>query len=260
MPKLVVALLLGAALAAAGCASTEKMEAEVIEAPPAPDSGFLNDANQMKPEPERAPFNRMWIAPDVDFKRYTKVYVAAVDTHHVLAMSLWQEVNLRQFDVKKDIADLAVEFHDDLVKAFRDDPKHHFQVVDDVKQIDAQTLMVEAALVELVPSKAWLGVLGTAAWAAPVVVGVPLGTAAAFADTGYVSMEVRMRGGDSGTVLFRAADRESGPMRVIDARSMTWYGNTHEVLGDWSTELVQFTNAAPGEQVKHSADFTLSPW
>ncbi len=91
MPKLIVALLLGAALAAAGCASTEKMEAEVIEAPPAPDAGFLNDANQMKPELERAPFNRMWIASDADFNRYTKVYVAAVDTHHVLAMTLWQE-------------------------------------------------------------------------------------------------------------------------------------------------------------------------
>ena len=260
MPKLIVTVLLGAALAAVGCESTKKMEAKVIEAPPAPDAGFLNDADKMKPQPEVAPFNRMWIAPDADFKRYTKVYVAAVDTHHVLAMTLWQEVNLRQYDVKKDIADLAVEFHDDLVKAFREDPKKHYQVVDDVKQIDAQTLMIEAALVELVPSKAWLGVLGTAAWAAPVVVGVPLGTAAAFADTGYVSMEVRMRGGDSGSVLFRAADRESGPMRVIDARSMTWYGNTHEILGQWSDELVAFTNAAPGETVKHSADFTLSPW
>lgn len=260
MSNHIALLLIGAALVVAGCASTEKMEAEVIEASPAPDAGFLSEADKMKAQPERAPFDRMWLAPDVDFKRYTKVYIAAVDTQHVLAMSLWQEVNLRQFDVKQDIADLAVEFHDDLEKAFKEDTRKHFQVVDDVKQIDAQTLMVEAALVELVPSKAWLGVLGTAAWAAPVVVGVPVGTAAAFADTGYVSMEVRMRGGDSGSVHFRAADRESGPMRVIDVRSMTWYGNTHQILLDWSREIVELTNAEAGQQVKHSADFTLKPW
>lgn len=56
------------------------------------------------------------------------------------------------------------------------------------------------------------------------------------------------------------ADRESGPMRVVDVRSMTWYGNVHEIFVDWSMALVELSNTPPDVQVKHSAYFTLLPW
>src|SRR5215470_18033473 len=115
---------LSASLVLLACASTEKMEEKVLAASPAPDTGFLEGADKMAPHPERAPFNRVWWAPDFDWKKYTKMYVAAVDTHHLLGMSTWEQINIRSIDVKKDIGELAVEFRDDVEKAFRDDPKH----------------------------------------------------------------------------------------------------------------------------------------
>ncbi|HTO71063.1 MAG TPA: DUF3313 family protein [Myxococcota bacterium] len=243
-----------------GCATEQKLEQEVLAASPAPDSGFLEDADRMAPHPERAPFDRYWLAPTFDWNHYSKVYVAAVDTRHVLEMSLWEKINLRTIDVKKDIADLALEFHDDLVKAFRDDPKRHFQVLDAAAAIDDQTLVIQSALVELVPDKAALAVLGTAAWAAPVALGVPLGTFAAFEDQGSVSFELRGRDGRTGEVVGMCADREVGPMRVLDLRSMTWYGNAHLILNDWSRQLVELSNTPHDVQVKHSEYFTLMPW
>ena len=56
------------------------------------------------------------------------------------------------------------------------------------------------------------------------------------------------------------ADRETGKMRVIDLRSLTWYGNALEDFRGWATSFVALANAEPAEQVRHSAYFTLSPW
>lgn len=250
----------GLCLALAGCASTKGAEEKVLAASPAPDAGFLENPERMKPNPDRAPFDRYWLSPEFQWKRYTKMYVSAVDTRHVLEMSLWDSINVRTIDVKKDIADLAVEFHDDLEKAFRDDPLHHFQVLSDPNEIDDKTLVVQSALVEVVPDKAGLAILGTAAWAAPVALGVPLGTFAAFADQGSISFELRGRDGGTGEVVGMCADRESGPMRVLDLRTMTWYGNAHQILLDWSNELAELSNTPHDVQVKHSAYFTLKPW
>jgi len=52
---------------------------------------------------------------------------------------------------------------------------------------------------KLVPSKAFLATIGAfAAWAAPLEVGVPVGTMAAFAETGWTAIEGRVRVGPDG--------------------------------------------------------------
>jgi hypothetical protein len=244
----------------AACASTEKMEEKVLAASPAPDSGFLENADKMAPHPERAPFDRTWWAPDFSWGHYTKMYVSAVDTHHLLSMSIWEQINIRSIDVKQDISDIALEFHQDVEKAFQNDPAHHFEILQDPKFIDDKTIVIQLALVELVPNKAALGVLGTAAWAAPLAIGVPVGTLAAFADQGSISFEGRARDGGTGEVVAMCADREIGPMRVVDFRSMTWYGSAHEIIGQWADQLVELANTPRDVQVKHSAYFTLMPW
>jgi len=244
----------------AACATTEKVEEKVLKASPAADSGFLENPERMETHRERAPFDRYWLAPTFDWRHYSKLYVAAVDTTHVLQMTLWQKLNVRTIDVKKDIADLALEFHDDLENAFRRDPQQHFLVVEDPTAIDDHTLVIQTALIEVVPNKAALAALGTAAWAAPVAIGVAVGTFAAFADQGSVAFELRGRDGASGEIVGMCADREVGPMRVLDLRSMTWYGHAHQIFLDWSGELVELSDTPHDVQVKHSAYFTLMPW
>ena len=86
---------------------------------PRPNSGFLENADRMAPHPERAPFDRMWWAPDFDWSHYAKMYVAEVDTHHVLDMSIWEQINIRSIDVKKDIGDIATRIPRRVEKAFR---------------------------------------------------------------------------------------------------------------------------------------------
>ena len=64
----------------------------------------------------------------------------------------------------------------------------------------------------------------------------------------------------TGDVIAMAADRETGATRVIDLRSVTWYGNAHEIFGQWAQEMVELANTPSTEQVAHSRYFTLLPW
>ena len=245
---------------ALGCATESRLAEQVIGASPAPDSGFLDTPERMAPHRARDPFDRSWVSENLDWASYDELYVAPVDTTHVLAQSLWEKVNLRQHAVQDDIRELGSELRKRIVEAFRDDPKHHFQIVDDPNAIEKHGVVLEVALVQLVPNKAGLGLLGLAAWAAPLEVGVPVGTVAAFADRGSVAFELRARDAVTGDVIAMAADRETGAMRVIDLRSVTWYGNAHEIFGQWAQEMVDLANTPSTDQVEHSRYFTLMPW
>jgi hypothetical protein len=255
-----VALAVASWLALTGCATENQLAAKVIGASPAPDAGFLDSPEMMTPHPARDPFDRTWVSENLDWANYDQLYVAPVDTTHVLEQSLWDKVNVRQHAVQDDIQELGVEFRKRIVEAFRDEPKHHFQIVDDPNAIGERGAVLEVALVELVPNKAGLGLLGLAAWAAPLEVGVPVGTLAAFANRGSVAFELRVRDAPTRDVIAMAADREAGAMRVIDLRSVTWYGNVHEIFGQWAQAMVELTDTPSSEQVEHSPYFTLLPW
>lgn len=248
------------AVGLAGCASWRSAEDEVLAADPAPAAGFIERPERLEPQSAHAPFDRLWLSPKRDWSRYPKLYVAVVDVHHVLAMDWWDKLNIRTSKVRYDLLVVADELREDLIEAFRDDPRHRFQLVERPEDVDAQTAQLEVALVELVPNKAILGALGLAAWGAPLEIGIPVATATAFIAHGAVAMEARVRDGGSGEVVAAFADRETGKMRVIDLRSLTWYGNAFEDFRGWAESFVALANSDRDEQVRHSAYFTLRPW
>ena len=248
------------AIALTGCASMRSAEEKVLAADPAPNAGFVAEPEKLEPQSDAMPFDRMWLSDDRDWSKYPKLYIAVVDVHHVLEMSWWEKVNIRKSKVEYDLLVVADELRDDLIESFRDDPHHHFQIVEDPAEVDADTAQLEVALVELVPNKALLGALGLAAWGAPLEIGVPVATATAFIAHGAVAMEARVRDGKTGEVIATFADRETGKMRVIDLRSLTWYGNALEDFRGWANGFVALANGERGEQVRHSSYFTISPW
>ena len=88
-------------------------------------------------------------------------------------------------------------------------------------------MILEIALVEVVPNKAELGALGLAA---------------------------------TGEVVAMFADREAGKFGPINLRRATWYGHAHKIIEEWAEQFVEIVNAPPGEKVKDTATFTLLPW
>jgi len=252
---------LGCAFALFFCACTtlRKGEWEVLGASPAPSSGFLAEPERLDDASGPAAFSRSWTSPQHDWRRFSKLYIPPVDTSHVLPESLWDSLNVRHFQVSADVVVQADELHRRLEDAFRGDPYRHFEVIDDPDGVDDDTVVLQVSLVELVPNKAVLGAMGLAAWGGPLEIGIPVATLTAFVAHGSIAMESQLCTRD-GTVLAMYADRDTGRMRIIDLRSLTWYANAHEAMDEWAEALVDLANTPMESEVKHKWWFTPLPW
>jgi hypothetical protein len=241
---------------AVGCALADSM----LKAGPAPNSAFLNEnePDRLAEHRERFPFNRAWVEEGFRIDDYDSVVVAPVNTDYARDRSTWARMNVREFSVDDDLAEIGEEFQKDVIDAFHDAPENRLAVVD--APGNAKTLVLELAITELVPSKAFLATIGLASWAAPLVIGIPVGTAAAFAQTGWMAFEGRVRAAKDGRVVIMFADREQAKTRVIDAKALTWYSHARESMGDWAHQLVELANTPRGFEVEDSSSFELLPW
>ncbi|TMA25484.1 MAG: DUF3313 domain-containing protein [Deltaproteobacteria bacterium] len=238
---------------ATGCATTNK----VLKAKPAENSGFLENADQMKENRARAPFHSMWADPAYSASDYGSIQVAPVNTDYVAAQSTWARTNVRQFRIKDDLKMIATEFHETVEKKFKEAKDNRFAVVEAPR---GDTLILELAITQLVPNKAFLGAIGLASWAAPAPVGVPVGMLATFADDGWMAIEGRVRDAKTGKVMAMFADREAAKTRVVDVEAITWYGQARESMNDWADQFVLLANTPKDVTVEDSSAFTLLPW
>jgi hypothetical protein len=223
------------------------------KAAPAPSAGFA-DPLHMKNDPD-VPFNRFWRKPGVDWKSYDKIYVADVNTSYMLKMTAWQKGEQWQ-DIEKDVRKVAVYERGSIEQAFRDDPNHRFQVIDSPTH-DPHTLVLEVALIELVPSKVILNLLQFA----PFYVGTGISAVRTAAnDKSTAAFEARERDAASGEVLMLAADREAEQFAIIDFRGLTWYSDVEGIMDDWSKQFVLIADTKTGEKIEGVSTFRLLPW
>src|SRR5262245_10164514 len=235
------------------CATTNK----VLKAKPDEKTTAFTEGQEMTERRERAPFHKVWVDQDFSSTNYGSILVAPVNTDYVEEQSTWAKTNVRQFHIKEDCDMIAKEFHDIVVEKFRDAKDNRFAVVDKPRD---DTIILELAVTQLVPNKAFLGAIGLAAWAAPLPVGVPVGLLATFADDGWMAVEGRVRDAKSGAVVAMFADRESAKTRVVDLEAVTWYGQARESMNDWADQLVLLANTPKDFKVEDSSAFTLLPW
>jgi Protein of unknown function (DUF3313) len=235
-------MLLGALLVLPAC-----------RAKPAPSAGFA-DPELMQSDPT-VPFNKFWRKPDVDWSKYNTLYVADVNTSHMLAMTDWQKGERKQ-EIERDVHDIGIYARDAVKKSFGHDSNHRFNVVDAPTEAPS-ALVFEMAIIELVPSKVTLNALGYAPF------GIGLGVSAARGvanDKSSVAFEARVRDAATGDILMLAADRETEQAALIDLRALKWYTHAHGIIDAWSNQFVHVLQQKPGEKIKSSPTFRLLPW
>jgi hypothetical protein len=240
MRNIVLPLALAGALAA-------------CKAKPAEPAGFVVDKDMSKHAD--LPFHRAWRNPKGDLQRYSRIHVAPVATSHLMEMDWWKQGEAGTVSkFKEDVDKIAVRCREMVVAMYRDPPegvKNRYAVVDEPKGND--TLVLELAIVEIVPSKATLEALS---WVMPFGTGVlltPLNTSTA-------AMEGQFRDADTGDVLLAFADREGEKARPVDLAGFTWYTHAGAIMKDWAKQLVQVANQKPGEVIKDTKVYTLKPW
>ena len=222
-----------------------------LKATPSQGAGFV-PLEQMAKQ-EDLPFHKVWFKEDVDFKRYKSIYIPEVHTGYLLQSNWWQQ-NFRQGQMKEDVATMAQYMQKEFKTAFRNDPYRRFQVVD-APQGDSLTL--ELALTELVPSNVALSVLEYAPYGGGTAVRVMERVTGA---ESTVAFEARMKDSGTGAVLAMFADRQVKKIRIIDFKAFTWYAHGKDIIKEWAEQFVRISNKRPGEVIEGSSAFTLKPW
>jgi len=233
--------------------TSKSNEIKDVYVKPAPDAGFIQHPERQEKCAD-LPFQKVWIKSGFDAAEFKTLFVAPVNTQYMLEMDWLHGMSSASWygGVKKDIEGLAVYFHDQTVKEFKDDPNQRFQVIDKPGPSEPRTLSLELALIEINPSQP---VLHAAGWLAPGG-----GVAAAAINQRNAAFEGRLRDLQTGEVVATFADREMQDVGPIDLRKYTWYGPAKSIMNQWAKQFVQIANRKPGEIVTDPIPFTLKPF
>jgi hypothetical protein len=211
------------------------------KATPAPPAGFIQN-HEIMVEDQKSPFHRVWYDRDADWEGYTQILVAAVNTDYLPKADWWEGITLA-VDRQKDSQQIANYMQTKVAEAFESDPNERFHLVDST---GPRTLVLEMALVQLVPTKVWLNAAG-------MIFAVTI-------DHGTVAMEARVCDGATGNVIATFADREHGKSSLVSVANLMWYSHAEHIIDDWAAQMVQVIKTSGTEHIEDSPAFTLQPW
>ncbi len=203
----------------------------------------------------RAQFlDEVWVSPQVRGKAaydlFSKVYFAPVGTGNLARQGWWQsQSTVKQNELEADARKLARNMNQSLVNAARKDPARRLTVVG---QPGSDTIIVEMAITELVPAKAYWNAAATAAGF--VVPGAGLLSAAG---SGSIAIEGRVRDGNTGKVIATFRDRMTDKMAVVNIDSYTWFGGSEKNLEEIAIKTARVLNSKPDEVVNQSSPIKL---
>ncbi len=223
--------LLSLSAAAIGC-----------KASAAPDAGFITNPEVLR-EDDKMPFDAVWFKEGADFNKYKTVYVAPIDTSHLLKQDWWDKANIAPGDQESQAKELADYFQKQVEQQFTDDDENRYQLVTTPGD---DTLIVELAIVEVVPTKVWLNVIGY--------------IAAGALDQGTTAFEGRFRDGKTKEVIAEFKDREYGQMDVVSLADFEWCRHSRHTVEVWGDDLEEVCYAPPGGSVSGMSTVTLRPW
>lgn len=228
---------------------------QVFDTAPAADSGF--NRSTAKSTTRAAFLQQTWVAPAYRGKpikdKFSSVYIAPVNTRFMMKQTWWQQQTGAR---KAELADDTQKFAQRMQKQFKQAIAHY-----PGKNIPLAhgpgngVLVIELALVELVPSNAYWNAGATAAGF--VVPGAGLLSAAG---RGTIAIEGRVRDGATNQVIATFKDRRGDKVAPVNIGSYTWYHGAEGNISDWAAEFAELLNTPPQHIVQRPSPVTLMPW
>jgi len=206
-------------------------------------AGFAPEQQRMTKN-STLPFHRVWYEENFNWNACNKIIIRPINTQYVKENNWWKSSGKDKTEMERDLQRLAQTFRSEITKAFSTRAGNRFTVT---TSEGPNTLVLELAIVELVPTNAWLNAAG--------MVGLQMTF-----DKGAMAVEGRLRDAGSGNIVGAFADREQGKESLVSVRDYTWYSHAEDIMKDWSKQLVVVLNSEEGEHVKDSPWFTLNPF
>ena len=234
-----------AAIFACSCESAY----ETMRADPLPPTAFLPHPELLEPQKASFPFNRMWYDKGVDWNRFTKLKFAMIDTNHMLSDNWWEKVSeANATKMREDVPELASYMRSAFIKRIKYKTSNQLSVTEG---IDEHTAVVQLAIVQLVPTKAFFNAVGTT-----VGFFIPGASLVNIANSGSVAMECRIIDGKTGKLILMLSDREKDEMAIIDLNGYTWYGHAKEIIDEWAKGFAELAVAKNSTNIKK--DFPIN--
>jgi hypothetical protein len=113
-------------------------------------------------------------------------------------------------------------------------------------------MIIETAITELIPAKAYWNAAATAAGF--VIPGAGLLSAAG---SGTITIEGRVRDGDNGNLVASFRDTMKDKMAFVNIDSYSWYGGSQANLEETAANIARVINAKPGTMVSQPSQIKL---
>jgi hypothetical protein len=189
---------------------------------------------------KRTLVDKAWIKPGLHITEYKKVILCPVITKYQLQYS-WLERNNVRTVIGCEDSDLK-----EFAKYTKDTFKKAINESNEIKlagRPGPKTLILELALVKVVPGKPFLQGLGNLSNFTPFgIMLMPVKTAAkASSDSamqGSVAIEGIIRDSETKEPLIVFSDREKQITAIFNANDFTAYGNLEQIVDTWAIEFV----------------------
>jgi hypothetical protein len=240
---------------ACGIAAAALTSCQLFQAKPAADSGFNRSTAHTK---TRAEFlQKTWVAKDYHGKpiqeRFTAIYIAPVNTRYMSKQSWWQQqTGARKAELASDTEQLAQRIREEFKTTITRYPGSKLRVANAPGK---GVLVIELALVELVPSNAYWNAGATAAGF--VIPGAGLLSAAG---RGSIAIEGRAKDGATNQLIATFKDRREDKVAAVNLAAYTWYHGAEGNITDWANEFAELLNTPPDHVVKRASPLTLMTW
>ncbi|MBL8897654.1 MAG: DUF3313 family protein [Planctomycetes bacterium] len=213
---------------------------ETAKQPEAPADDFLGFGGQLAPV-EDSVWDQSWRAPDVKWQGWTELHVAPIVAEHLGEAAWCSDCALDELPTKR--AELAESFREKIELAFREDPLH---VLEPVREVGAKTVVLEIAIVDVVPARSWFNARGAA----------PAGVSG----HGSIAIEGRILDGRTGRLLSTFADREDCAADLVSGANADWCCHAPLLFDRWSQRLVGLAHAAKEGRLGNTTAVPTHSW
>ena len=229
----------------------------LFRASPARDTGYIPNPQILTENRDRAPFNGYWITESFkavgDRRRYSGIYIRPVET-----MVVEDQIDSRPYQEsfklrrKEEAREVARYMKEKFTSALRDYPGEPLTVIEDPQP---GCLVLQIAVVELVPTNPVINAVGTAAGFF-----VPGTEILKVFSTGSVAVEVFLRELDTNAAVMAWKDRQIDQRAPFSVKDYQEYAHIRGAIDAWAEETAELLATPPSHKVEARALFTLLPF
>lgn len=219
-------------------------------------TAFLTHGKELTKD-GKLPFDGTWVGDEQRLietsKKTGKIFVDDVDIDNALK-KIDESQGFERFKRyrKEELAEMARYMKERFKASILEKAKRPIELVD---AAGPDALILELAVIEVIPTNAVIGVLGTVGG-----VFLPGVGAASLLAKGTIAMEGKVLDGANNDVLFEFKDRASDKSSFFSVKDYQEYAHIRSIIDTWAGEYGQLQSQDFEGDVKAGIPFTLNPF